>query len=57
MGEEQKYIQSFGGETKRKRPLGRPRRRGSIKLNWIKKWDWSNDRIELAQRGIEGGLM
>jgi len=37
MGEEQRYTQGFGGETKRKRPLGRPRRRGRIILNWIKK--------------------
>jgi hypothetical protein len=37
VGKEQRYIQGFSGETKRKRPLGRPRRRGRIILNWIKK--------------------
>jgi hypothetical protein len=48
MEEEQRYIQGFGGETKRKRPLGRPRRRGMIILNWIKKWEWNNNRTDLA---------
>jgi len=57
MGEEEKYIQDFGGETKRKRPLGRPRCGGRIILKWIKKWDSSNDRTDLAQTETEGGLM
>jgi len=57
MVEEKKYVQNFGGETKGKRVLERPRRRGKLILNWIKNWDCSNDRIDLAQTGTEGGLI
>jgi hypothetical protein len=55
--EEQRYIQVLGGENKRKRRLGRLRSRGGIILNWVKKWDWSNEMFDLAQAGTEGGLM
>jgi hypothetical protein len=55
--EEKKHVQDFGGKTKKKRLLGRPRRRGRIVLNWIKNWDCSNDRTDLVQRGTEGGII
>jgi hypothetical protein len=49
-GEEEKFIQSFGGKPEGKRPPERPRRRGSIILKLtLKNWD---DRVWPAFTGI-----
>lgn len=53
-GEEEKYIESFGGETWRKRPLVRPRHRWeyTMKKN-IREIGWDGGGIDLY--GLEQG--
>jgi len=50
VGGEERCSHGFGGETRGKEPLGRPRRNGSIILKWIfNKRDEGMDWIGLAQ--------
>ena len=50
-GGRERYAQGFDGETERKRPLGRPRRRreDNIKMNLEEVGRGCGDSMELAQ--------
>jgi hypothetical protein len=51
-GDRRALFMVLVGKPKGRRPLGRPRRRWEIILNWIfKKWSEGVDRIDLAQDG------
>jgi hypothetical protein len=51
MGVDEGCVQDFGGETERKEPVGRPRRRGEDNIKMGIKERWGVDWIVVAQDG------
>jgi hypothetical protein len=50
-GEEERCMHSFGGETRRKKPLERPRLRWEDNISWLfRSGMWNMDWIDLAHK-------